>query len=326
MPEVLIALDDKAGDYFSFPAPLVEALARRCPNDRVAFVPTESLEERIGDARALLAWQFPPEALAQATRLRFLMYAADGLGPKRLYPALIQSSVQVTNSRGVRASAMAEHALGSLLGLSRRLFEARDFQRRRHWGKEELITGRLPGEIAEQTVVVVGLGEVGSRVARLLAGLSARVVGVRARPERDGADLVFGPDKMQQALRGASAVILALPPTAHTTKLLDAAAIAALRPGAFVVNVGRGGSLDEEALLRGLRSGHLAGAALDVFAEEPLPETSPLWEMPEVFITPHSSGVTPELWPRVAAIFGENLERDAAGRPLLNLVDKERGY
>jgi D-2-hydroxyacid dehydrogenase (NADP+) len=327
MADVLIALDEKGSDYFSFPERELAALRARFPEERIACVPPEALEEEIGEARALLCWQFPKKLLERARRLEFIMYAADGMGPRRLYPELIASEVAVTNSRGSRAPAMAEHAVGALLGLSRRLFEARDHQRQRRWAKDELIRPPLPSELHDAPVVVVGLGEVGRRISTALSqGFGARVTAVRARPELGGAGRVLGVEQLHEALRGAAAVLLALPPTSNTARLLDARGLAAMRPGAFVVNVGRGDAVDEGALLLALREGQIGGAALDVFAEEPLPERSPLWELPRVFITPHSSGVTPALWPRVAEIFGENLSRSAEGKPLQNLVDKERGY
>lgn len=328
--DIILALGGETPPYFTFPRHLLEDLRRRFPQKSVALIDPKTLPDVISEAEALLCWQLPEEALARAKKLRLLMYAADGLGPKRLYPALISAPVQVTNSRGVRAQAIAEHALGALLGLSRRLFFARDLQRQKVWGKGQLIEAPLPMELYGETLVVVGVGEVGRRFALLAGkGLGARVVGVRARPEKgapEGVAQVVAPAALKEVLPEAAAVVLALPPTPDTQGILDAEGIALLRPGAFVVNVGRGSSIDQEALLAALQAGRLGGAALDVFAEEPLPPASPLWDLPQVLVTPHYSGVTPALWPRLYALFAENVRRLYAGEPLINLVDKERGY
>jgi phosphoglycerate dehydrogenase-like enzyme len=330
MFDVLIALGLKGEGYFTPPASQLERLRAQFPALRIGECQDSELAEAITEARALLTWQFPPSALERARRLRFVMYAADGLGPKRLYPALVNSPVQVTNSRGARSQAMAEHAIGMLLALSRRLHEARDAQRDARWCKDELITGRLPGELFGQSIVLLGAGEIGARIGRILAhgfGCSLRVL--RARPGLGDAGLsapVFGLSQRLAAFQGANAVIASLPPTEEARGLIDQAALSALAPGALVVNVGRGGTIDEDALVKALSAEHLGGAALDVFAEEPLPAASPLWTRKDVLITPHSAGVTPELWPRVFEIFSDNLARSEAGLPLRKVVDKALGY
>jgi D-2-hydroxyacid dehydrogenase (NADP+) len=327
MADILIALGGEG--YFAFPEEELTKLQHAAPDEVVKAVTPQKLSEEIPNARAVLLWQFPVEALQAAAKLQFVMYAADGLGPKRLYPALIQSSVQVTNSRGVRAQAMAEHAIGALLTLSRRLHEARDAQQQKRWLKQELITPPLPDTLYGKTLVVMGVGEIGERVAQIASqGLRMRVFGVRANPEKTSPyiEQMFHPKQLHSALSSAHAVVMALPPTEQTTDLVDAAALSQLAPGAWVINIGRGASLDEDALINAIQSGQLGGAALDVFREEPLAPNSRLWELPQVLITPHSAGVTPDLWPKITQLFGENLHRAKQNQPLLNWVDKVRGY
>jgi D-2-hydroxyacid dehydrogenase (NADP+) len=327
MADILIALGGEG--YFVFPNQALDQLQLAFPDEVVRAVPPQNLPAEILNARAVLLWQFPREALQNSTRLQFVMYAADGLGPKRLYPELIQSSVQVTNSRGVRAQAMAEQVMGSLLSLSRRLHEARDAQQKKQWLKQALITPPLPTTLCGKTLVVLGVGEIGARVAQIASqGLRMRVIGVRANPEKTSPyiEQMFSPTALHTALYQANAVVMALPPTEQTINLLDAAAMSQLAPGAWVVNIGRGASLDEDALVQAMQGGQIGGAALDVFREEPLAPTSVLWELPQVLITPHSAGVTPELWPGIHQIFLENLHRAKQGRPLRNWVDKARGY
>ena len=327
MADILIALGGEG--YFAFPAEELARVHAAFPDEVINVVTPQKLSSEISSARAVLLWQLPPEALQNGTQLQFVMYAADGLGPKRLYPELIQSSVQVTNSRGVRAQAMAEQAIGSLLVLSRRLHEARDAQQKREWLKQALITPPLPTTLCGKTLVVMGVGEIGARVAQIASqGLRMKVRGVRANPEKASPYIaqMFSPAQLGAALSGAHAVVMALPPTAQTTDLLDAEALSQLAPGAFVVNIGRGASLNEGALVAALQGGQLGGAALDVFHEEPLAPASVLWGLPQVLITPHSAGVTPGLWAGVNEIFIENLHRAKRGQPLRNWVDKARGY
>ena len=183
--------------------------------------------------------------------------------------------------------------------------------------------------LSGKTLLVLGTGEIGARVAQIASqGLRMRVIGVRAHPEKTSPYIeeMFSPSQLKAALAEAEAVIMALPPTEQTLNLIGAAELSALKPGAFLVNIGRGASLDEEALVAAIQDKQVLGAALDVFREEPLPPSSPLWELPQVLITPHSAGITPDLWRGVNQIFIENLLRAKRGEPLLNLVDKARGY
>jgi D-2-hydroxyacid dehydrogenase (NADP+) len=327
MADILISLGGEG--YFAFPKEELAILQHAFPLEVIKEIPPQKLLEEIPQARAVLLWQFPKEALQKASKLQFVMYAADGLGPKRIYPELVQSSVQVTNSRGVRAQGMAEQGIGSLLTLSRRLHEARDAQQKKLWLKQELITPPMPTILARKTLVVLGLGEIGTCIAQIASqGLRMRVIGVRANPEKacPYVEKMYAPSQLAAILPEADAVIMALPPTENTTNLMGEKELSQIKSGSLVVNIGRGASLDEDALVAAIQRGQVLGAALDVFREEPLPSTSALWDLPQVLITPHSAGITPDLWRGVNQIFLENLHRAKRNEPLKNWVDKTRGY
>jgi phosphoglycerate dehydrogenase-like enzyme len=178
-------------------------------------------------------------------------------------------------------------------------------------------------------MAVVGLGSIGAAVAVRAAGLGMKVVGVRRRLEQvapPGVERVAGPDELGPVLAVADVVVLAAPLTGGTDRLLDAAAISRMKPGAVLVNVARGQLVDETALAAALASGHLAGAALDVFDDEPLPPKSAFWSLPSVIVTPHTSGFRIDHWDDVIDLFEQQLARFRAGEPLLNVVDPDAGY
>jgi phosphoglycerate dehydrogenase-like enzyme len=234
------------------------------------------------------------------------------------------AGVTLTCARGVYDDEMAEHALALLLALVRGLPGFVDQQRTGVWRRGPLRTLRgMRG-------LILGWGGVGCAAAGLLAGAGARVEGARRglpRPETDSRGFpVWTPLTWRERLPEMDFLLLALPLTAETRRLVGAAELARLREGALVVNVGRGGTLDDDALLEAVRSGRLAGAALDVLEEEPPAPGSPLWREPRILITPHvarSAETAPFRW---EGLFVENLRRFCAGEPLLNVVDPARGY
>jgi phosphoglycerate dehydrogenase-like enzyme len=283
-------------------------------------------EEEVKDADALIGWELPQHLLEAATRLRW-MHAA-GAGVERYELAQIAArGVMLTNSSGVSAPNMAEHVLGMMIALTRwfpRLLRA---QTRREW--RDQATHREVGELQGQTVLIVGIGEIGCAVARRAAAFGMRVTGLRRRagvPPPDGFDQVFGSEDLPAALADADHVVLTLPNTPRSRGLFDAAAFAAMKPGAAIYNVGRGQVIDTTALIAALESGYLGGAGLDVTDPEPLPADSPLWDMENVLITAHTSGATPRYWERQADLIAENIRRIQRGDAPRNLVDLEAGY
>lgn len=276
-------------------------------------------------------WVKLREAWPDARDLQWIHGAGAGVDPL-LFPELVRSPVVVTNSRGIFDRAMAEYVLGFMLAFAKDLPLTLDLQRRREWRHRE--SERLDG----RTVVVVGAGSIGREIGRLLRAAGMRVLGVARRPRAVGDpagsagspdaafERVVGIDDLHAVLPDADYVVLSMPLTAETRGLFGAAALAKMKPTARLVNVGRGAVVDEAALVDALRSRRIAGAALDVFTGEPLPADHPFWDLPGVIVSPHMSGDFVG-WPAaVSALFVENFRRWRAGEPLLNIVDKERGY
>src|SRR5437870_4201844 len=176
---------------------------------------------------------------------------------------------------------------------------------------------------------IVGLGSIGLEVARLASAIGMQVSAIRRRaelPRPDGVDDVLPPERLGDLLGTSDVVVLSAPLTASTRRLIGSREIEQMKPGAFLVNVGRGKLVDDDAIVDALRTGRLGGAALDVFTREPLDPSSPYWELPNVIITPHISGAMEDYWTPLVALFAENLRRFQQGQPLLNVVDKHAGY
>ena len=230
--------------------------------------------------------------------------------------------VAVTSAAGVHAGPLAEFALFGLLAFAKDLPRLLTDQRDRRWGHYTV------GELSGQTLLIVGLGQIGDEVARLATGFGMRVIGINRSGTADAPhiDEVHRTSELREYLGEADAIVISVPLTEETRGLIDAAAIAQMKPGAIFVNVGRGGVVDEPALIEALRSGKLAGAALDVFTSEPLRDDSPLWELPNVLLSPHTAGLSVRENERIAALFVENLRRYLLREPLRNRVDPELLY
>jgi phosphoglycerate dehydrogenase-like enzyme len=268
------------------------------------------------------------DQLAAAPRLQWIHSPAAGVGGM-LYPEMLQRAVVITNSRGMAADTMAEHAIAVTLAMFRRLHVAIRRQAERRWAQDEISAPPPNRSLAGARVLVVGLGAIGGAAAARFAALGARVSGIRRRPEasrRPGVDAVVGPAQLETLLPEADVVLVAAPHTAETRHLIGARELSLMKSDALLVNVSRGNLVDETALAAALQAGRIGGAALDVFEHEPLAADSPLWALPNVLITPHTSGFRPDHWDAATGLFAENLRRFEAGRPLLNVVDKEAGY
>jgi len=289
-------------------------------------VASEAAEmDAVLDEVEIIAGRAPPDVLARAPRLRWYQQWDAGVDWLLSHPVLAQRDFLLTNSSGIHAIPLTEHILALMLALSRRLNEAWRAQGQRDW--HTVPFGRT-SELYGKTIVIVGMGPIGQRLAQVVAALGMRVVGVRSRAgiAVPGVERMWGPDGLLDALAEADWLVLAAPLTTRTRGLVGRRELARIKPGAYLINVGRGPVLDEAALIDALQDGRLAGAALDVFETEPLPPDSPLWDMPNVLITAHYAGDSPLYHERALAIFLDNLERYVVGRPLRNLVDKQRGY
>jgi phosphoglycerate dehydrogenase-like enzyme len=288
-------------------------------------VTPEELREALPGSDVLFAWRPRrgplEEAWDRAGDLRWVQSASAGVDGL-LFPRLVESHVVLTNARGVFDEAIAEFVVGAFALFAKDLLGILDRQRRGHWLYKE--TERLAGE----RVLVVGVGPIGRAVARSCGALGMRVRGVgrTARPGDEPFEAIHGLDELTDSLPWADYVVDALPATPETRHTFGEDAFAAMNAWARFVNVGRGSTVDEAALVRALEGGRIAGAALDVFEEEPLPASSPLWSMPNVVVSPHMSGDFAGWRETVVELFVENLERYLIGRPLRGVVDKRRGY
>lgn len=294
--------------------------------DREFISVREPSADELREADALIGWELDAATLAAASRLRWLHAASAGIEHFDL-AAIAARGITMTNSRGVHAPNIAEHVLGMMLALTRRLPRLVQAQTAREWRDWE--THREVGELQGQTLLLVGLGEIGRAVATRAAAFGMRIQAVRRSAGADrpaGVETVFAPSSLHTALGEADHVVVTLPATPHSRGLFDAAAIAAMKRGAAIYNVGRGAVIDTAALIAALQSGRLGGAGLDVTAPEPLPDDSPLWGMDNVLITAHTAGATPRYWERQGPLIAENVRRWQRGEPLRNLVDLERGY
>jgi phosphoglycerate dehydrogenase-like enzyme len=269
-----------------------------------------------------LGW-IDPDQIRALHGLRWLQQTGAGADWLLRAPDIAASDLVVTNASGVHAIPISEHILALMLTLSRRIHRFVKAQHEREW----LRRGRL-GELDGATLGIVGLGAIGEKTAQKAKGLGMRVLGLRRHPERTSphVDRMFGPDELPVLLGESDWVVLAAALTSETRAMIGAAELAAMKSSAYLVNIARGGMVDEKALIEALATERIAGAGLDVFEQEPLPQDSPLWGMRNVVITPHFAGATLHYTERILAIFVDNLGRYRRGDPLRNLVDKQLGY
>jgi len=283
----------------------------------VASTPAEA-EPLVPEIDALWAWKFPPGLYEKAGRLAWVQ--AMGAGVDSVLVPELPRHVTVTRSPGIFGPWMAEYVLGWCLWVTQRMETYREAQRERRW-----IGSVQPERLAGRTLVVVGLGDIGRSIARAASAAGLRVVGVsRSGRAVKGVARVYRHSALARALAEGDFLALVLPLTPETRGMIGAQAIGAMRREAWLINVGRGPLVDEDALLSALRERRIAGAILDVFAVEPLPADHPFWAMENVVVTPHVSG--PDLPEAIAPVFNENLARFVAGRPLRHVVDRRRGY
>jgi phosphoglycerate dehydrogenase-like enzyme len=285
----------------------------------------DAAADEIAQADAIFFWRAPrrwiEDALDRATRLRWIQSASDGVDGL-LFPALADRDVVVTNARGVFDVPIAEWVIAAIAAFTTGLQRSVVDQTRGAW-----VDGRHRALLAGQHLVIVGPGPIGRETARRARALGMTVEGV-GRSARHDADLgeIAGPEGFHAALARADHVLDALPLTEETRGMFDADAIAAIRRTAHFYNVGRGATVDEDALIEALERGAIAGAALDVFVEEPLAPASPLWSMPNVIVSPHICGDLEGWEETVVALFVDNLRRFVAGEPLRNPVDVRAGF
>ena len=265
---------------------------------------------------------FPPPAnlLTRAPRLKWIQNPLVGV-EMFLKPDFVASSVKLTNARGIHDQ-VAEIALMLALMLAKNVVSSLNQKEHKQW--KQYVPGRLSGK----TMGVIGLGHIGSQIARLGKAFHMHVIATETKTMKKPVyvDILLPPDKLPQLLEQADFLMLAIPLTRETARLISENELKFMKPSAFLINIARGGLVDEEALIKALEENWISGAGLDVYSSEPLSETSPLWSLPNVILTPHIAGLRDDYDLLTVQLFCKNLKRFLAGKELLNVVDKVKGF
>lgn len=313
---------------YRVPEALLQRLHSEFPSVRFVEVNTGSPSAGpIEDVEVYWGNRITGQLIAAMPKLKWIHFGSVGVNRADV-PAVRDRGIVVTNSRGASAASVAASAVAFMCALARGLHIAVSLRRQSDLSRErfddvfEQIRD-LDGDVC----VIVGCGEAGRRVSRACAGLGMHTIAVKAHPETPcpHAEETYGPDRLPEAVERADFVINLLPLTRASERLFDATLIGRLKPSAYFINVGRGETVDESALIQALQAGRIAGAGLDVFAREPLPSESPLWALDNVLLTPHVAGIGPAYWRTAGDLLVENLRRYLAGQPLLNVVDPSKG-
>jgi phosphoglycerate dehydrogenase-like enzyme len=289
----------------------------------------DGAEEHLREAEILFTISLRSEQFILAHNLRWI-HAPSAAVHQLLFPELIRSDVVLTNSSEVHGPVVAEHVMALIFALAKKIPQAALLQQKRVWGQDAIWKeGSRPREIAGAMLGLIGVGSIGRRVAQMASALGMCVIAIREHVEKgrpEGVKEVLPPSSLDELLKQSDYVVIAAPLVGATKGLMNAARLATMKPDAFLINVGRGPQVDEAALAEALRKRIIAGAALDVFEREPLPEDSPLWSVQNLLITPHTAGLTEKLWNRHYELFSDNLRRYLSRKPLQFQVDKQKGY
>ncbi|MHB8539635.1 MAG: D-2-hydroxyacid dehydrogenase [Candidatus Acidiferrales bacterium] len=311
------------------PQDMEAEIANRWPGMKVVHLPSyERVIGELPDTDILVGYSLRRDQFAQAKKLKWIHSTAAGVG-QLMYPELRQSNVLLTNASGIHAVPMSEHILGMIIALARRFPDAMHYQAQSRWAQQEIWDGRpRPMELSGRVLLIVGFGSTGRELARRIQPLGMKIWGVTrsGRGDAQWAERILPATELANALPQADFVVLAAPETPETRQMIGAREFALMKPTAYLINVARGTLVDEAALAAALGARTIAGAAIDVAEEEPLPASSPLWKLDNIFITPHVSAATERMWERQMQLLMENLERWFTGRELINRVDLNRGY
>jgi phosphoglycerate dehydrogenase-like enzyme len=312
------------------PAWFVEKLAEDFPQVEVVNRDSyDGVESDLREAEIIFTISLRHEQFALCRQLRWI-HAPTAAVHQFQFPELIQSDVVLTNSTEVHGPVVAEHVIAQIFALAKKIPQIAVLQQKHAWGQETVWnSGPHPREVTGATLGLIGVGSIGRRVAQMAGAIGMRVIAVREHEEKgtpDGVEKVFSPSQIDDLLRQSDFVVMAAPLIPATEKLINAERLSVMKPEAYLINVGRGRQVDEAALFEALRVRRIAGAALDVFEHEPLPADSPLWDLDNLLVTPHTAGLTERLWHRHYEHFSANLRRYLAKEPLQYTVDKRKGY
>ncbi len=327
--KVLVAAYSRLS-LWTAPAWFAERLRAEFPQLNIAQITSgERLAQELANTTVLFGGSFGPDDLREARKLRWIHSPAAAVHDL-LFAELVNSDVILTNAREVHGVVVAEQVMAMMFALARRIPESVRFQVKRTWGQAILSEDRhIPQELGGATVGLVGLGSIGSNVAQRASAMGMKVIAAREHadwPKPEHVDEVLPTSQLDELLSRSDYVVLSPPVTPATRGLIGREQLAAMKKSGYLINVGRGPLVDESALIEALRARRIAGAALDVFDQEPLPPESPLWDLENLLITPHTGGMTDKMWERHYAVFEENLRRFLTGQPLLAVVDKKAGY
>ena len=300
------------------------------PEDESEEEARQSLYGVLGATEVLLSNQvLPDDIVARAGALRWLQLTSAGVDSLANHEVVRAPSVMVTTASGIHAAAISEYVVGAMISFAKNFTKSLRAQDERAWQPY------WPQELEDATVGIIGLGAIGGRTAEVCRAMRMRVLAMRRSCQRRmsgeeageaAVDEMFPPADLHALLAESDYVVLALPLTDESAGLIGEAELAAMKPNAVIVNIARGRVIDQDALVRALRNGGIAGAALDVTTPEPLPSDHELWGLSNVMITPHISGGTPRYMERAIDLFCDNLRRYVEGEPLRNVVDPARGY
>ena len=308
---------------------MAQALRERWPEMRVVHLPDyDVLSPELPDTDIFVGYSLRAQQLKEAKKLKWIHSTAAGVA-QLAYPELRDSGILVTNPRGIFSKPMAEHTIGMMIALARNFPDSTRYQDKCTWG-QSLIWDK-PEQLTElngKTLLIIGFGSIGHELAKRAKAFEMRVCGVTRSGKGDTslAEKIVPATELNTVLPEADYIVIAAPETEETKQLVGAGEISKMKRGARLLNLGRGSLLDEAALIAALESGQLAGAALDVTSVEPLPSDSPLWKAPNLFITPHTSGVSELLWVRQTEMLLNLLELWFSGREMTNVVDLRIGY
>ena len=329
-----VALEPAQRAVISQAAPGAELVDRQCKS------PDEFSELVSGGCDVLMTFRMPHDLAQRAPGLKWIQLLSAG-ADHVLEGPLKGTRIPIATASGIHATPIAEYTLGSMLAYAHRIHLAIHAQLRHEWSRSRNVSENAD-ELRGRTIGIVGYGSIGRETARLAQAFGMTVLALkrdpadrrdpgwcpagRGDPEGVIPARIFGPHQRNEILRESDYVSVTLPLSQHTRKFIGESEIAAMKPGAYIVNIGRGHVIDEAALVAALKAGKIGGAGLDVFEHEPLEAKSSLWDMRNVILTPHISGDSPDYMGKACELFAENLRRFTSNRPLLNLVDRQLGY
>lgn len=326
---VLLPKGMKPEELQNFSDIITSSLKSRAIEDRIhiRFLERGKDEESLQSTEVIVCGSFSPELFKKCKSLKWIAFWSAGLDNK-IFPELIHNKILVTSANGVHGPNIADHVLMWMLMFTRRMDLYLPAQHRSEWLRT--VDGEEPSELAGQTLGIVGYGNIGEALCERAKACGMRVVATKRDPASLRGDIqpdkILSQDRLTELLGESHHVCIAVPHTPETHHLINEDRLGEMRKGAYLYNIGRGKVVAEDALIAALQSGHIAGAGLDVFEIEPLPSESLLWKMPNVFITPHSSGATPHYFERFAHILLDNFDRYLNGKTLKNQFDSIRGY